>query len=47
MNSTIKPSFKVVFVEKSTCRSRKQCTEPTNKRMDANIELKTLYPNSH
>ena len=32
VNSVMGPSFKVVFVEKSTCRYREQCTGPTKKR---------------
>ena len=30
----MKPSFEVVFVEKSTCRSREQCMKPTPKNAD-------------
>ena len=29
MNSTVGPSFEIVFAEKSTCRFREQCTRPT------------------
>ena len=32
VNSVVGSSFKVVFVEKSTCRYREQCTGPTKKR---------------
>ena len=32
VNSVVGSSFKVVFVEKSTCRYREQCTRPTKKR---------------
>ena len=33
-------SFKVVFAEKSTCKSREQCTGSTKKRTDANVVSK-------
>ena len=29
MNSAVGPSFKAIFVEKSTCGSCEQCTGPT------------------
>jgi len=31
MNSAVGLSFKVVFAEKSTCRSYEQCMRPTKK----------------
>ena len=31
MNSIVGPSFKIIFVEKSTCRSPKQCIDQLKK----------------
>ena len=31
MNSIVGPSFKIIFVEKSTCRSPKQCIDQPKK----------------
>ena len=36
----MEPNFKVVFAEKSTCRSREQCMRPTKKFTDANVVSK-------
>ena len=47
MNSTVGPSFEVVFAEKSTCRFREQYTRPTGER---EMRLKSVfqyYPNIH
>ena len=33
VNSTVKPSFKENFAEKSTCGSCEQCTRPTMKKV--------------
>ena len=35
MNSTVGPSFKVVFVEKIICESHEQCTRSTYQNVDA------------
>ena len=31
VNSAMRPSFEVVFTEKNTCESHKQCMEPKGK----------------
>ena len=31
MNSTVKPSFKIVFTEKNICGFHEQCTDPHKK----------------
>ena len=46
VNSTMRPSFKVIFGEKSTCWSRGQCTGPTKKTQPHWETLQTRYPNS-
>ena len=42
MNTTVGPSFKVVFVEKNTCKSCEKCTRPTK-----NAESFQHYPSMH
>ena len=47
VNSTVGPSFEVVFAEKSTYRFREQYTRPTEER---EMRLKSVfqyYPNIH
>ena len=47
VNSIVGPNFEVVFAEKSTCRSRKQCTGSIGKH---GMQLKSAfqhYPNIH
>ena len=45
MNSVVRPSFKVVFAEKSICGSREQRTGPMQNAQSA--QTQTLYPNMH
>ena len=40
MNSTVGPSFEVIFIEKSTCGSHEQCIEPTKIR---EMQLKSIF----
>ena len=47
VNNVVGPNFKVVFVEKSTCGSREQCTGPTENARSAQTQTQTLYPNVH
>ena len=47
MNSTVRPSVKVIFAKKSTCGFREQRMRPTEKR---GTQLKSdfhHYPNIH
>ena len=46
MNSTVKPSFKVVFAEKSTCTFHKQCTGSTKKIRSMN-NARDLFKKMH
>ena len=40
MNSTVGPSFEVIFTEKSICESREQYIEPTKK---CGMQLKNIF----
>ena len=48
MNSTVGPSFNIVFGEKSTCGSHEQCTELTflitNADTNQNLAVSKLLP---
>ena len=43
MNSTVKPSFKIFFTEKSTCGFHEQCTDPHKKCKRALTKKKKIY----
>ena len=43
MNSTVRPNFKVIFVEKSICGSHKQYTGPTKKTTPTGIKCNRRY----
>ena len=47
MNSTVKLSFKVVFVEKSTCTFHEQCTGSTKKTRFMNNAQDLLKKRTH
>ena len=46
MNSAVRPSFKVVFAGKSTCRFREPCMGPTEKQYKRAMQAQKRYPNS-